>query len=559
MNNSLRLEKGEWIIKATPDVTMRLKRIFPRMVQSVATELRVKATDEVANDLEWVLVRFPMQMEPATKGMLSARAASHRAKLERLATIMSSPPRANQFELAHPLRPYQTIATSLYLAQGHLLLADEVGLGKTAAATASFTDRRTLPALVVVKTHLARQWEAEIKKFIPKAWVHIIKSTKEYTLPPSDVYIITYSKLSAWWGILARKVKSVVYDEIQELRIQTSAKYHAARMLRDEVDFSMGLSATPIGNYGGEIWSVMQLLAPDALGSQSEFNREWCTVLHNGHAKAVDPEALGHHLRSQQLILRRTRKEIGRELPPVVRYVQEVDFDHDVYAKGTSAAAELARTILSGEFTARGQAARQLDLELRQATGLAKAPYVADLVRMLVESGEKVLLFGWHRAVYAVWADRLRDLRPVFFTGHESDVQKEKSRREFIEGDAQVLIMSLRSGAGLNGLQNVCSVCVFGEMDWSPAVHVQGVGRLARDGQDASVQVFFPVASEGSDPVMASVLGLKEAQAQGIVDLGVSASSELVEVDPQRMKQLAIEYLKSQKLPVPRTEELIKV
>jgi SNF2 family DNA or RNA helicase len=557
--NSLRHEKGVWIIKATPDITMRLKRIFPRMVQSISTELRVKATDEVANDLEWVLMRFPMEMEPAARDLLTTRAAGHRAKLERLKRIMSDPARATQFTLAHPLRPYQSVATSLYLEQGYLLLADEVGLGKTAAATASFTDKRTLPALVVVKTHLAKQWEAEIKKFIPKAWVHIIKSTKEYTLPPSDVYIITYSKLAAWWGLLAGKVKSVVYDEIQELRIQSSAKYHAARMLRDEVDFSMGLSATPIGNYGGEIWSVMQLLAPDALGSQGEFNREWCTPLSNGHQKAIDPEALGHHLRSQQLILRRTRKEIGRELPPVVRYVQEVDFDRDVYAKGTTAAAELARTILSGEFTARGQAARQLDLEMRQATGLAKAPYVADLVRMLVESGEKVLLFGWHRAVYSVWADRLRDLRPAFFTGHESDVQKERARMDFIEGRSQVLIMSLRSGAGLNGLQDTCSVCVFGEMDWSPSVHHQGIGRLARDGQTASVQVFFPVAPDGSDPVMASVLGLKEAQSQGVVDLGTAPSSELTEVDPQRMKQLALEYLKAHKLPIPRTEELLKV
>jgi hypothetical protein len=47
---------------------------------------------------------------------------------------------------------------------------------------------------------------------------------------------------------------------------------------------------------------------------------------------------------------------------------------------------------------------------LRQATGIAKAPFVADFVRLLVESGEKVLLYGWHREVYSIWRDKLKDL-----------------------------------------------------------------------------------------------------------------------------------------------------
>ena len=53
----------------------------------------------------------------------------------------------------------------------------------------------------------------------------------------------------------------------------------------------------------------------------------------------------------------------------------------------------------------------------RHATGMAKAAHVAALVRMLVESGERVLLAGWHRDVYAVWLKLLGDLRPVMFTG----------------------------------------------------------------------------------------------------------------------------------------------
>lgn len=550
-HGKLTLDGREWRITTTPDVTMRLKRIFPRLAAETATELRLTRSPEVDNDLEWVLIRFPMEMSESDASMLRAGAAGHRAKLERLASIfdVSRPPA--EFKLACPLRDYQTLSATLFLESGRLLLGDEVGLGKTATAIASFTDKRTLPALVVVKAHLPKQWEAEIKKFIPDAWVHIVKQVKEYKLPAADIFIISYSKLYAWWGYFAGKVKCVVYDEIQELRVTTSNKYDAAQKLNELTPFKIGLSATPIYNYGGETWNVFNLLAPDELGSAQEFHQEWCTQTYGGKWAVKDPDALGHHLRKQNLLLRRTRKEVGRVLPPVVRYVQDVEFDRQVYENRMSAADELARVILSGSFTERGEAARKFDLEIRQTTGIAKAPYVAELVRMLVDSGEQVLLAGWHRAVYAIWADRLRDLNPVFFTGSESPKQKEDARQAFISGKSKVLIMSLRSGDGTNGLQDVCSCCVLGEMDWSPAVHTQFIGRLARDGQKASVQVFIPVAPIGSDPTMASVLGYKSSQAEGIIDLGTAASPDFVETDPQRLKQLAIDYLKSRRLPIP--------
>ena len=540
--------KKEWVFKVTPSLAMRLKRIFPRIVQAQATLLRMKHTLDIAADIEWVLERYTLTIAENELAFLRRSAEAYRERQATLERIMAAPPSPSSFEMALAPREYQAQAAALYLTQGHLLLADVVGAGKTVSAIASFTDKRVVPIVVVVKAHLTKQWREEIAKFLPAARSHIIKRSSPYELPAAEVYIITYNKLHGWWGILAEKCKSVVFDECQEVRCVGSAKYTAAQNLCQVIPFRLGLSATPIHNYGGEAWNIFNLLCPDTLGSHEEFQREWCT-----HGMVNDPEALGSYLRENKLMLRRTRKEIGRELPPIVRYVQEVEVDQDVYQKGLTGADELARIVLSGSFLERGQAARQFDLELRQATGLAKAPYVAELIRMLVESGEQVLVGGWHRAVYDVWNDRLRDLYPVMFTGSESPTQKEASRQSFIEGRSKVMLMSLRSGSGLNGLQDVCSCCVIGELDWTPAVHDQLIGRLARDGQDESVQVFIPVAPVGCDPTMASILGLKTAQQSGIVDLGAEIAADFVETDPQRLKQLAIDYLKSRRLPVPDT------
>src|SRR5690606_4870756 len=100
--------------------------------------------------------------------------------------------------------------------------------------------------------------------------------------------------------------------------------------------------------------------------------------------------------------------------------------------------------------------------------------------------------------------------------GSESFRQKEEAKKRFVEGDCPLFIMSLRSGAGLDGLQGVCNTVVFGELDWSPGVHEQCIGRVHRDGQNQSTNVYYLLATEGSDPIVADVLGVKRAQVEGI-------------------------------------------
>lgn len=85
--------------------------------------------------------------------------------------------------------------------------------------------------------------------------------------------------------------------------------------------------------------------------------------------------------------------------------------------------------------------------------------------------------------------------------------------------------MSVRSGAGVDGLQARCAMGIFGELDWSPGIHQQCIWRLDREGQKNPVTAFFLVTDDGSDPPMKDVLGIKASESQHIVDphLGVDS------------------------------------
>jgi hypothetical protein len=69
-----------------------------------------------------------------------------------------------------------------------------------------------------------------------------------------------------------------------------------------------------------------------------------------------------------------------------------------------------------------------------------------------------------------------------------------------------------------DGLQHVCNVGVFGELDWSPGIHDQCEGRYHRDGQTEPSVSYFLVSDVGSDPVVADVLNLKEQVSRPIID-----------------------------------------
>jgi len=461
-----------------------------------------------------------------------------------------------RFHLLLPPREYQEMAASIFHHCKTLLLGDTVGLGKTVTAIAALSNPNLHPAVYVTQTHLPRQVQESFRKFAPKLRSHIVTSGKQYDLsftrglggfPLPDIVLISYSKLPGWSSYLASFAKTVVWDEVQELRRATSARYRAAKLLADATEFRLGMSATPIYNYGGEIFYVMDVIAPGELGDWEDFYHRWCT---GGKAKPqlTSPKLFGQHLRDAGFFLRRTREDVGRQLPPCSYVLQPVSSDHKALEKVTESCTELAKALLrsTGSGFDKLRASQDFNNKLRLATGLAKAPFVAEFVRMLVESGEKVVLFGWHHAVYDIWKAKFQGLPFRMYTGTESIAQKESAKMDFISGKTQLLVLSLRSGTGVDGLQGCSSLCVVGELDWSPGVQEQAIGRVWRDGQTKPVTVYYMLSEEGSDPYMAEVLDLKTLQSTGVCDPQRNVDDNLfqnLEIDPDRIKELARRYL----------------
>ncbi|WP_099024368.1 SNF2-related protein [Mycolicibacterium palauense] len=557
---------------------IRLKRVIPGVRMNQAAALMVSDTEEMAQELEWLLSRWKFDMSDVDRDYLADRAASARAREELVQGVLAGvrAPRGDEWiESALPLREYQRTAVDLVHATGATLVVDELGLGKTLMSLALLENPARRPAIAVTLTGLGGQWLRELGKFYPALRGYEVRTTKtEDELPKLltedgrldyDLILVNFAKLAAWGPALADHVNTVIFDEIQELRRAETMKYEGAQVLISRGAVTVGLSATPIYNFGGEMYSVMNILRPGCLGTREEFLREWgggsWTTESNGKVRIKNPEALRAHLKSLGLFLRRTREDVGIQLPAIETIEQQVPSDSRRLNELSGNAVEMARLILAQDATnsQKWTSAGQLDWQLRQATGVAKAPFVADFVRLLLESQDKVVLFGWHREVYGIWMERLKEHSPVLYTGTESPKQKAEAFQRFTTGDSRVLIMSLRSGAGLDGLQDVCSTLVFGELDWSPGVHRQAIGRLGRPGQKHGVLAYFCVTSDGSDPVILDTLNIKRMESDRLIEpeVGTNATASPAQSDHhiKRLAAAVLEQAASRTVePEPRTK-----
>lgn len=562
---------GAWMLDIDPAVRARFKKVLGRVRQSRSTYITVAHTDEVARDLVWFMDRFPLTPTDPHSAQVLKDAYNRHVELEQAigqiiagaAALPTAPP-----TLTKEPRDYQLQALQLVKTRGRILLGDDVGLGKTFTSLLTTTLDGALPAVVVPPTHLPPRWMTELEDAFPTLTVELaaktVPGTHIFEGKLADVTIVPYSKLAGWSAALAPHTRTVIFDEAQELRrgVDTE-KGRAAAGLAEEATYVIGATATPVYNYGSEIWNIADILAPGEFGTREEFLREWGGyTMSNGRATVKDPHALGAYMRETGFLLARTRTEVGRELPKTIKHTMHVDTDQAVFDSVSADIRTLAQRILADDTDRqdRFQAGGQIDWMLRHATGVAKARYVAEFCKLLLESEQKIVIWAWHRDVYDTLMTALAAYSPRLYTGTETPKHKAAAEAAFtapyldpndptitqkqLDEQCRVLIMSLRSGAGVDGLQKVASVGVFAELDWSPQVHEQAIGRLRRDGMDLDSPpvAYFLVTDDGSDPALMEVLGIKRHQAETLMSKDGQLFNNSTE-DPARAKRLARQVL----------------
>jgi SWI/SNF-related matrix-associated actin-dependent regulator of chromatin subfamily A-like protein 1 len=530
---------GKRRFRITGDASMMqvARRMFPG-ADVRKDHLSFVHTRRVAEDLNWFLLRFPLRVLcPEKLEEARQQAIEH---VRRRTTNDDLTPCDPPASFLGNLFTYQSEGVTFLNANERCVLADGMGLGKTWTALGAVAARGEYPVLIVVQPQVQRQWQRQVGRLFDlpctfqmrwddtewtraerrgAALAPILRGNTPYQIPDTPFTIIHYGLLRSWHEtLLQRKYRVIIWDEIQELRHTGTAKYSAASLLSSEVGCSWGLSGTPVYGYGSEIWSVMNIIDFQCLGSSESFSREWCTGY--GERIVADPDALGDFLRREGLLLRRRWQEVRPQLPRVIRRVQDVEHDEGMHAQLMQRAVAQAQGYGACHWRDRGRVARDIDRQSRHAAGVSKAHAVAHFVRTLIAAGERPLVFAWHHDVHDILIEALAEFQVSVLTGRETEQAKDEALRRFSDGRSPVALLSLRTAAGVDGLQERATCAVMAELDWAPAVMGQCETRVARVGAPkdlVEVPSYYCISETGYDQVMLDVLGLKTEQFCGIM------------------------------------------
>ncbi|MBW3591496.1 MAG: DEAD/DEAH box helicase [Actinobacteria bacterium] len=420
-------------------------------------------------------------------------------------------------------------------------LADDMGLGKTVQVLALLEARREEgihpPSLVVVPKSLVFNWIAEARRFTPQ--LKILDHTGGRRTPGAhfekyDLVLTTYGTLRQD----AVEFKDTVFDycildEAQAIKNPATASAKAARLIRAE--HRLTLSGTPIENHLGELWSLFEFLNPGMLGSMNAFQ----AATTGRNADPAAQQALSTALRP--FILRRTKEQVARDLPPKTEQTQFCDlsgsqrreyeqlrrhYRRDLLQRiDTDGIAKSKIYVLEALLRLRQAACHPglIDPE-RSAESSAKLELLLPQLAEVVDEGHKAIVFSQFTTMLGILQTKLNelDLSYEYLDGKTTN-RRERVERFQNDPDCRLFLISLKAG-GL-GLNLTAAEYVF-LLDpwWNPAVEAQAIDRAHRIGQTMPVFAYRIIAR---GTVEEKVLQLQESKRQ-LADAIIGADNDLI-------------------------------
>lgn len=508
-------------------------------------------------------LRFRANQAALLDALLAAEPAVHVDELfartrERLRTFTGITPAPQPEGFQGQLRGYQLDGLGWigFLREFGFggILADDMGVGKTAQVLAALERRRVEkkgPSLVVAPRSLLFNWRQEAERFTPQLKVleHSGAGRDFSLIDEHHLVLTTYGTLQRDIAHLAkRQFDYVILDEAQAIKNASTLSAKAVRLLKG--DHRLALSGTPVENHLGELWSLFEFLNPGMLGEAK--------VLKLSGGLARNPSEETRRLLAAALrpfILRRTKKQVAKELPEKTEQTIYCELEGDQLRKYNQLrdhyrASLLGKASGAKQFNRMRIQVLEALLRLRQAAchpGLLDPELAAGssakfqtLLAQLEElrgEGHKALIFSQFTSLLALLKTHLdaAGFRYEYLDGATRDRQSCVERFQN-DPDSQLFLISLKAG-GL-GLNLTAAGYVF-LLDpwWNPAVEMQAIDRAHRIGQTQNVFAYRLIAK---GTVEEKVLDLQKTK-RDLADAILSEDNSLL----RNMKREDLELLLS--------------
>lgn len=461
------------------------------------------------------------------------------------------------------IRPFQIDGTIFQVEGRRTLLGDEMGLGKTGQAVCAlylsdteYQKKQDTAVLWVCPKSVVQTTIEEIKNWTPdRPVVPLIGGPEQRKIlvqlvqQQGATLIINYEALQSTPCILEDYIwPRVVLDEAHTFRTAGTKVFKNIEKLTNDAECVFALTGTPINNKPEDLWAILHMLDPIQFKSIYKFINEYCYSAKDPSTGKFRPGAYDELIKvCSHMILRRTKKDVELQLPDKTREVREIelgeeqrklydemrdrfavwlDDQHEDKLETTNVLSQFMRL---RQFALWPRAAvlhktdpltgEQEDVQIELAES-AKIDECMDIIRELVENGQKAVVFSAQNDALKEVQRRVRDMDRTceLIIGGLQPLKVASIIDEFNNPiGTDVLAGNLKAmGVGLN-LQ-AASHGIFLDEWWNPATNAQAEDRLHRMGQKSAVTIHVLRAESTIDMYIAEILNEKKDMSGAILN-----------------------------------------
>ena len=480
-----------------------------------------------------------------------------RIRLEKLGNILELPIVEPPRGLQTTLRDYQQQGLNWlqFLKENSFsgVLADDMGLGKTVQTLANLQYEKELgnldrASLIVAPTSLVGNWYEEAKRFTPELKVLVFHGFDRHQgqFEGYDLIISTYGLVQRDKArFLAYNFYYLILDEAQFIKNSRTKTTQIMQQLQSK--HRLCLTGTPLENHLGELWSLFHFLMPGLLGDAKQFRQFFRIPIEKNNDIERKKILAG---RVQSFMLRRTKNQVMRELPPKTDMTRMIDLtgtQRDLYEAIRMTMEKKVREAIAEQGLGKSQIVL-LDalLKLRQvccdprllslpeasmAHGHSvKLDVLMEMLDNLMDEGRRVLVFSQFTSMLTLIEKVLHERQYKYFklTGQTQNRQDLVNR--FQAGEVPIFLISLKAGGtGLN-LTRADTVILYDPW-WNPAVQDQAAGRSHRIGQENPVFIYKLITKGTVEEAILDIQAKKRDLFDSVLSNQMSQSFGLSQTD----------------------------
>lgn len=461
------------------------------------------------------------------------------------------------------LRPYQKAGYNWFnfLKQYRFggCLADDMGLGKTIQTLALLQQQKEQvhdngevnTSLLVLPTSLVYNWQKEAQQFAPQLNIHLHTGNnriKDASLfGKYDLIITTYGITRIDEDILSSfYFNYIILDESQNIKNPTSKSFKAIKSLKSKN--KLALSGTPVENSVSDLWAQMHFTNPGLLGSYTYFQKEFVQPIEK---KKDEQKAQRLQAIVKPFILRRTKDQVAKELPPKteqVLFCEMTEQQSELYEKVKS---EYRNAILDGQLDSKPKSTQIALLQgLTKLRQLANHPRMVDenfegdsgkfdavieTLEMVMRRGNKVLIFSQFVKQLNIFRQHFDKTGTNYAYLDGGTKNRDEAVSQFRKNnDTKLFLISIKAGGvGLNLIE--ADYVFILDPWWNPAVEQQAVDRSHRIGQTRNVFIYKFISKDTVEEKILALQNKKKSIAQSLITTEESFIKSLSQEDLQEL------------------------